>query len=64
MNIWDANWIPNIESLRNVISVPLNKNEDNLTINDIWDNQGWDLEKISFNLPQLVTNSIHALDRD
>lgn len=61
LNIWEANWIPKSSELRKVIAGPLNNNNSNLLIKDIWTNGKWALEKISFNLPVDITNCILTL---
>lgn len=61
LDIWQSNWIPKSPNLRLAIEGPISNSVNNLTIRDIWDNNKWDLKKITFVLPQPLRNSILSI---
>lgn len=60
LNIWNCKWIPNCNNLRDYVTGPLNKNEIALAIRDIRHNNIWNLDIISFRLPEDIKEKIHS----
>ena len=59
-NFWVDNWSGK-GLLRSMIHGPLNRNEELLKVSELWDISGnWCLDRISFHLPTLIKDLIHA----
>ena len=60
INVWRDFWLP-IGRLRSLIEGPLNRAEEQITVNQCFDNKGaWRSQCISFELPDQVLNVIKA----
>ena len=58
IKFWHDNWTSSIP-LRNTNQGPLNRNENALTIREVWDHdRNWSLDKLSFVLPRSVLDTI------
>lgn len=61
LNIWNSRWIPNYHSLCNLLVEPLNYSDLILTPKDFYQDNTWVLNKISFDIPPIVTNKIKSI---
>ena len=60
VSVWMDNWV-NCNSLWSMIEGPLRQEEQNLRISDLWCDQEWKWELLSFDLPQSIKEKIKAL---
>lgn len=61
IDIWTCNWIPDCEPLLQIRIRPLNKSDLLLTPKDLYHNDSWALDKISFDIPSSIANKIHSI---
>ena len=60
INVWLDFWLP-ISRLRNLIEGPLNRDEDQVIVNQCFDNECvWRSQSISFEIPDQILNVIKA----
>lgn len=60
VNLWYDFWLPN-GTLQSLIKGPLSRNEDQTMLHQCYDpNTGWNLQNLSFVLPDWIFNSLKA----